>query len=212
MTRRLVSCLATSLALAFTVSLVACSGSGYHYVTSKKTGVFLRVPNDWRVFNRDALAEGLKQSGSSLDEETLFIAGFDSAPKPSIVHVAPLDPGSDHPTGLVRVKQLTGEERDVVSFQALRNLLLPVDQGMQDNKVKLLGRADLAPKAGLRGQRYVYQVLKDEGGSFIVDQTALVDSKTERLFMLAVACEAGCYADNRKTVDKVVTSWTVTKG
>ena len=116
------------------------------------------------------------------------------------------------PTGLVAVKQLSGEERDVVSFQTLRNLLLAVDQGAQDNKVKVLGQADLAPKGGLRGQRYVYQVLKDEGGSFIIDQTALVDSKTERLFMLAVACEAGCYADNRKTVDKVVTSWTVTKG
>src|SRR5206468_3731846 len=32
MTRRLVSCLATSLAVAITVSMVACSGSGYHYV------------------------------------------------------------------------------------------------------------------------------------------------------------------------------------
>ena len=212
MTRRLVAGIATPLGLLIAISMVACTGSGYHYVTSKKTGVFLKVPHDWRVFNRDALNAGLKQNGSSLDEETLFIAGFDSAPNPSVTHVAPLDPGSDHPTGLVRVKQLTGEERDVVSFQALRNLLLPVDQGMQDNKVKLLGRADLAPKGGLRGQRYVYQVAKDDGGSFIVDQTALVDAKTERLFMLAVACESGCYAENRKTVDRVVTSWTVTKG
>jgi hypothetical protein len=212
MARRLVRRSAVVLALVAALAAGACSGSGYHYVTSKKTGVYLRVPSEWRVFNHDALAAGLKQNGSPLDSETLFIAGFDSAPKPSIDRVAPLDPGSDHPTGLVRVKALTGEERDVVSFQALRNLLLPVDQGVQDNKMKLLGHADLAPKGGLRGQRYIYQVVKDDGGSFIVDQTALVDAKTERLFMLAVACETECYANNRKTVDKVVTSWTVTKG
>ena len=212
MARRLIRRSAVAFALVSALAVGACTGSGYHYVTNKKTGVYLKVPHDWRVFDRDALAQGFKQGGGSLDEETLFIAGFDSAPKPSIAHVAPLDPGSDHPTGLVRVKQLTGEERDVVSFQALRNLLLPVDQGLQDNKMKLLGRADLAPKGGLRGQRYIYQVVNDDGGSFIVDQTALVDNKTERLFMLAVACEAQCYASNRKTVDKVVTSWTVTKG
>src|SRR4051794_15713258 len=147
-------------ALGVAVVLVAasCSGSGYHYVTSKKTGVYLKVPNDWEVFDKDDVAAGLKQSGGSLDEQTLFIAAFDSAPKPSISHVAPLDPSSEHPTGLVRVKQLSGEERDLVSFQALRNLLLPVDQGVEEKKVKLLGRADLSPKGGLRGQRLVYEV------------------------------------------------------
>src|SRR5580765_6171345 len=83
-----------AMAAAVTLIAAGCSGSNYHYVTSKKTGVYLRVPNDWQVFNRDAVAAGLKQSGSDLDDQTLFIAAFDSAPKPSIAHVAPLDPGS----------------------------------------------------------------------------------------------------------------------
>src|SRR5438309_607194 len=94
--------------------LSACSGSGYRYVTSKKTGVYLKVPSDWRVFNKNAIVNGLKSTGSVVDEETLFIAAFDGAPKPSVLHAT--DPASTSPTGLVRVKQLTGQERDVVSF------------------------------------------------------------------------------------------------
>jgi len=190
--------------------LGACTGSGYRYVTSRKTGVYLKVPTDWRVFDKSAIVDGLKSNGNVVDDATLFIAAFDGAPKPSVLHAA--DPASAHPTGLVRVKQLTGEERDLVSFQALRNLIFSVDDGIQQDKVKVLGQADLTPSAGLRGQRYVYEVAQDGSASFVVDQTVLVDNATSRLFVLAVTCEATCYQNNRKDIDKVVTSWTVKKG
>src|SRR3954447_6352779 len=190
--------------------LAACTGSGYHYVTSRKTGVYLKVPTDWRVFDKAALVDRLQSNGNVGDDATLFIAAFDGAPKPSVLHAA--DPASAHPTGLVRVKQLTGEERDLVSFQALRNLIFSVDDGIQQDKVKVLGQADLTPSAGLRGQRYVYEVAQDGSASFVVDQTVLVDNATSRLFVLAVTCEATCYQNNRKDIDKVVTSWTVKKG
>lgn len=190
--------------------MAACSGSGYRYVTSKKTGVYLKVPTGWRVFDKNAIVNGLKSNGTVVDDQTLFIAAFDGDRKPSVLHAA--DPASSSPTGLVRVKQLTGEERDVVSFQALRNLIFSVDDGVQQDKVKVLGQADLTPGSGMRGQRYVYQVAQDNGASFVVDQTVLVDNATSRLFVLAVTCEATCYQNNRKDIDKVVTSWTVKKG
>jgi len=190
--------------------LAACTGSGYHYVTSRKTGVYLKVPTDWRVFDKSAIVNGLKSNGSVVDDQTLFIAAFDGAPKPSVLHAA--DPASTHPTGLVRVKQLTADERDLVSFQALRNLIFSVDDGIQQDKVKVLGQADLTPSAGLRGQRYVYEVTQDGSANFVVDQTVLVDNATSRLFVLAVTCESTCYQNNRKDIDKVVTSWTVKKG
>jgi hypothetical protein len=190
--------------------LAACTGSGYHYVTSKKTGLYLKVPTGWRVFDKNAIVNGLKNNGTVVDDQTLFIAAFDGASKPSVLHAA--DPAAASPTGLVRVKQLTGQERDVVSFQALRNLIFSVDDGVQQDKVKVLGQADLTPASGLRGQRYVYEVAQDTGASFVVDQTVLVDNATSRLFVLAVTCEATCYQNNRKDIDKVVTSWTVKKG
>ncbi|MDQ1397638.1 MAG: hypothetical protein QOG64_2897, partial [Acidimicrobiaceae bacterium] len=212
MPRRLLVPVALVVA-ALTVAGTACSGSGYRYVTSRKAGVYFKVPTEWKVFDRNDLSSGLKANGSpGIDDATLFAAGFDSAPKPSISHVTPLDAGADHPTGIARVKLLAPSERDAVSFQSLRNMLLSVDDGEQQSKVKVLGQVDLVPKGGYRGQRIVFEVAREDGSTFVVDQTTMVDQATERLFVLAVACASSCYESNRKVVDKVVTSWTVKKG
>lgn len=213
MPRRLLVPVALAAAV-WMVAAGACSGSGYQYVTSRKAGVYFKVPADWKVFDRNAMSNGLKATGApGLDDTTtLFAAGFDSGPRPSISHVVPLDPGGTHPSGVARVKVLDPSERDTFSFQAMRNMLLDVDAGAQQSKVKLLGQVDLAPKGGYRGQRIVYQVAPDGAATFVVDQTTIVDQGTQRVFVLAVACSSSCYDANRKVVDTVVKSWTVKKG
>ncbi len=43
----------------------------------------------------------------------------------------------------------------------------------------------------------------------IVDQTALVDAGTSRIYYIAVLCSAQCYDRNRSDIGSIVDSWTV---
>ena len=188
----------------------ACGSSGFHYVTNRKTGTYFKVPNGWKVFDQKDVAAGLKAAGEDPNESLLFAAAFDAAPKPALEHFLQLDPPSVQPAGIVQVLALNDTERDVVSLKAMRNLLVNVDNGVAQSQVNVLGQLDLNPQGGLRGQRIVYEVAQSTG-KYIVDQSTLVDEKTQKLWVFAVGCETDCYKSQRKQIDKVVSSWTVKK-
>jgi hypothetical protein len=42
-----------------------------------------------------------------------------------------------------------------------------------------------------------------------IDQTALVDQATSKLYALLVSCSNVCFDDNQGQISKVVDSWTV---
>lgn len=188
----------------------ACGSSGFRYVTNKKTGTYFKVPTGWKVFNQQDVAAGLKAAGAEANDSLLFAAAFDAAPKPALEHFLQLDPPSSQVSGIVQVLALTDSERDVVSLKAMRNLLVNVDSGVAQSQVNVLGQLDLNPPGGLHGQRIVYEVAQ-QNGNYIVDQSTLVDEKTQRLWVFAVGCETNCYKDQRKEIDQVVSSWTVKK-
>ena len=197
-------------ALLFGLLASACSSSNYRYVTNRKTGTYFKVPTGWTVFNQKDVSDGLKAAGSDTTDALLFASAFDAAPKPALEHFLQLDPPSSQPSGIVQVLALTDSERDVVSLKAMRNLLVNVDSGVAQSQVNVLGQLDLNPPGGLHGQRIVYEVTQPTG-KYIVDQSTLVDSKTQELWVFAVGCETNCYKDQRKKIDQVVSSWTVKK-
>jgi len=203
-----------SLALAgLIVSLVAgaCGSSHFRYVTSKKTGTYFKVPAEWKVFDQKTLVDAVKASGGNASPNLLFASAFDASSKPTLTNVFPqADPPPSQPTGIARVFALSDADRDAVSLQALRNMLVDVDGGVSAQKVNVLGLTDLAPPGGLHGQRIIYEVQGDNG-KFIVDQSTLLDDKARQVWVFAVGCQSACYTSQRSKIDKVVSSWTVKK-
>ena len=200
------------VAAALVVALAAggCGSSGFRYVTNRKTGTYFKVPSNWKVFDQKEVAAGLKASGGDANDSLLFASAFDADRKPALAHFLQVDPPSAQPSGMVQVVALTDNERDIVSLKAMRNLLVPVDDGVAQSQVNVLGQIDLNPPGGLRGQRTVYEVAQ-ASGNYVVDQSTLVDDKTQKLWLFAVGCESNCYKAQRKQIDKVVSSWTVKK-
>ncbi|MGH9276548.1 MAG: hypothetical protein ACRD12_00335 [Acidimicrobiales bacterium] len=189
--------------------LGACSGSDYQYVKSSSTNSYFKLPKDWKTYDKDQIVEASGNRLSSRQTQTLrFMIAFDGDPKPSLEHDLQT---ATEPFGLARVRELGDEERDEFSRLALRNEVVPIDQIVSQNvgEVELLAEPkDVTTSDGLAGTRLVYRVTTSDG-SFTVDQTGLVDSKTQLVYFFIIGCESACYDQNKRTISEIADSWTV---
>jgi hypothetical protein len=197
------------IVLAAGLALSACSGSGYTYVKNSETNAFFKVPEDWTLYDEEAVLAGqdLSPQRAQVQSEALrWLMAFDAHPDPSLDHL--LDVESGHPAGFVLVRALNDEERDIVSLGLLRNFIFPVDDLAEQGRAELLEQEDLVLDGGLHGTRLLFNVQPD-GDFLTVNQTGLVDPETRLLYVFAIGCEADCYISNEDLIEEVVSSWTV---
>jgi hypothetical protein len=197
-----------SAALAIGALAAACSSTGYSYVKNSDDRTYFKVPDQWTIFDEDALAAGSDLSPREQEElrESGWTVGFDASPRPSLDHIN--NPRARYPTGVASVNELDFDTSDNVSMAALRNWFVDVDGAVQAGQGEMIEYEPLEPEGGFRGFHMVAEVaLEDRVITF--DQTTLVDQATSKLYHLLVTCEARCYSDNADKIDRVVGSWTV---
>lgn len=176
--------------------------SGFQYVSNRSAGAFVRMPEEWEVFSDREMREALG------DLETLeWGVSFDANPKPSIDRFATLDTESPHPSGIVQVIQLTEGQRSQFSVGALRNVILPVDAGLEDGTVIKMDEQDISPK-GFEGERLWFTFVPD-GSRYRIAQTALVNAELTTVYLFAVGCEQRCFSKYERVIDELVSSWKV---
>jgi len=186
-----------------------CSGSGYKYVKTSTNNAYYKVPEDWKIFDKQQVIASTGAQLSAEEEMGLrYLAIFDADPTPSLDHDLQT---ARYPMGIVRVRSLDVEERDDFSLAKLRNEVIPIDeildQELGDVEV-VLGPHTITQDDGLRGTRIVYTV-DGKMNSFTVDQTGLVDPATNLVYFFIVGCQADCYTDNQTTINEIAESWTV---
>jgi hypothetical protein len=225
----------TSIAAVAVLSLVlvACAEPQYRYVRNTRSKTAFRVPSFWTVFDESALSG--TDSATDTPDGVDWLVGIDGDPAPQLGHIFPNSYATDHPQGVAAVLTLTGQARDEASLADLRNLLIPVDQ-IQDEvgseAIRLLVYDDRLMRDGYRGMHMVVQVKASalagrpapagqEGGAggdepgFLADeyvqlnQISYLDDSTEHAYVLALRCNADCYARNRSDIESAIDSWTV---
>jgi hypothetical protein len=214
------------------VLLAGCSAPRYEYVRNTKAKTAFRIPTDWAVFEESTVSG--TDSTADTPDNIDWLVGIDADPIPSVGNVYPSRFATDHPQGIAAVLNLTGESRDVTSLQALRNLLVPVDQIRDEvgtDAVRILEYDDLVVRDGYRGLHMVVQVQEaaltgdatqgqgtnggEGGASFLseqyvqINQILLVDDTTEHAYVLVLLCSADCYARDRSDIESAIDSWTV---
>ena len=201
-----------ALLLAITGSLAACS-SPFTYVENTDANTFFKVPKEWRLFDENDIFSSnitsLSPQQEAATRRAIWLVAFDANPKPSIRNLLQT---TKYPNGIARVSALPDEARDVFSFQALRNVIFPIDETISQDPqaVEILQIQDLVLKDGFRGSRIIFNIRRGEN-FLTVNQTGLVDSDTRSLYLLVVGCEAHCYVQHQKAIDEIVKSWTVTE-
>jgi hypothetical protein len=200
------------------IALSACStGSGFQYVSSSDRKAFFKVPHNWKFYDKRDI---LVASGQSLSGETnrqvAWLIGFDSDPSPSLDHVIDITVPPEYPVVQARVVELAFQTRDQIALGTLRNVFYPVDELAQSNAAEILSYEDVVTDDGFRGSKMVYDIIVAgvsgivPGNAVIrVNQTAVLDSSSQRLYLFTIRCESHCYEKNKSLIDQIASSWTV---
>jgi hypothetical protein len=202
---------ATALAL---LLLGACAPSK-QYEGSKSDGVFYAVPNGWHRVDSKILAkeESKNASQDALDRLSMvtYQMGFTKAKSISPRDVFMLKP-TDQPVLYVRLRDLFPEERNAISLNTLRNIILPVTDLLDgtinnDRNFQLYDDQEVIEKGG-RGVNLLYS-FDYEGINETVNQVALYSNDQSKIYLFIIRCSTVCYKKNVDEIDKIVKSFTV---
>lgn len=216
-----------SVVAAVMLAAGGCGSPRYQYVTNKKDGAFLRVPNSWNhqempgpaLFGIDARNVSPEMLQGLMSRE--WVVGLDAGARFDATRL--LVPDAALPKGFAQVRHLLPEEANAVSTNDLRNFVLSVDdaQAAQDQAVRadpygarlapsflLLADEVVHKKDGVHGVHLVYQV-KTDAGLVTIDQTSLLDNGQSVLYQLILACSSLCYAQHGAQIGDVAKSFTI---
>jgi hypothetical protein len=213
----------------------ACSKSEFRYVTNSSINTYLKVPREWKQYGHDDLVDAEISAARQANQPSSLIdvlinrqfqwrMAFDGDPAPSVEHTLAL---AEEPVVEVSVRTLDAEEHDQVSLASLRNVIVNYDemkaQAAQDLTAKSVGIAgestnsfrpideeELHYADGVHGVRLRYVLRPNTSSPFYAfDQTTLVDSKAERLYVLLIRSSEAEFLRNNQLFTQIAKSFTV---
>ncbi len=234
MARKRVGRLLVAPLLALAVLAVGCGRSEFRYVSHSATNTYLKVPRDWKAYDGRLLDQleakavefGGEEGPSFVDQafqgDVQWRVAYDGAEDPQPRHVVSY---ADEPVVEVRVRELNEAERDRVNLASLRNIFFPYDQLKAQLEEELseqpleanpatsgsfrpLLERDLTLDNGIRGSRIRFEIR--QGPQFyVIDQTALLDGKTNHVHVLLMRSSEEQFVTHRKLLDEIAESFTV---
>jgi len=210
----------TGALIAAAVTLSACSAAGhYTYVTDSGDSAFFKVPPTWKPVSQDLLAAAQAQLlGSSpagpAGGRLSWSRAYDAAARPSAGHIFA---ATSQPVAYASVQAMSVTQRAGLSFDSMRNLLLPVTTAARQAAKKAgapfsgfqsIGDQVITTHDGIRGVTELFGYVIG-GMPEIFDQTVLTNSATTKLYLLLVQCDQSCFVAHRAQIGTVVRSFTV---
>lgn len=193
------SALATA---AVAAGVLSGCGPTYTYLTSTSSQSYLRVPHSWKVFDQKSIESKTGSSGSFP-----YLAFFDDNPRPSLKD--PLT-ATAKPWGIIRIRNLSGNEQATYSFDSLNNELIQFDQLSQSGQAQVVGNSTLLTHGSYRGVRQEVQI-QDGGKTLLAEEAGYINNGTTKAWALLVGCSATCFNRNHAEINRLVHSWTVGK-
>ena len=203
------------ISLALAISLSACGESSKLYPASKSEGVFFSVPNTWDEISSASLNKYERESAGTEGESRQALVkwqiAYSTNSKLKVSEVFDLTAPKE-PLAFARVRDLEGTEVNSVSYNSLRDVIVPITSLMNGDDpsapdFEILADQEVVEK-GARGVQTIYSFSID-GVKQTINQTALVSNDRTTMYIFVVRCESKCYDKNEKKIDEIVGSFTV---
>jgi hypothetical protein len=197
------------------LSVAGCLAPQYTYVSDNADNAYFKVPPSWHQVNESSLQS--TEGPSTQDGTYLWSEAYDASAAPSVAHIFS---ATSSPVAYASVLSLSSAERNDISFNSMRDLLLPVTQAAR--KAAASAHEDLSGFASVsdqvitdnhdnRGIREIFEYTL-EGSPETFDLTVMTNAATTKLYFLLVQCSEACFADNYQEISNVVNSFTIGGG
>jgi hypothetical protein len=197
------------------ITVAGCVAPQFTYVADSSAKAYFKVPNQWHKISDSSLAAELKHTGFGTGAG-VWDVGYDAAGAPSANHV--LNDAATKPFALALVAPLSQAVSNAMSYNLLRDIVLPVTQARRQLAAKsgfpltgfqLLSDSLVTPGSGVHGVRDIFTYTYPDGKTDTFDQVALTNSDNTMVYLLLVHCQSSCYAKNTNQIDTIMTSFTV---
>lgn len=205
----------TLLGIALVLGLTGCGESSKLYPASKSEGVFFSVPTNWKALSTASLNKYEKEStepeGAARQALVKWQIAYTTNKKLKVPEVFNLTAPSQ-PLVFARVRDLESSEINSVSYNTLRDVIVPVTQIIAGDDpsapdFQILVDQEVVQK-GARGVQTVYSFSIDDKEQTI-NQTSLMSNDRTTMYIFVVRCTTECYAKNKKKIEEIVSSFTV---
>jgi hypothetical protein len=203
------------LGIALVLGLTACGESSKLYPASKSEGVFFSVPTNWKALSTASLNKYEKEStepeGAARQALVKWQIAYTTNKKLKVSEVFNLTAPSQ-PLVFARVRDLESSEINSVSYNTLRDVIVPVTSIINGDDpsapdFQILVDQEVVQK-GARGVQTVYSFSIDDKEQTI-NQTSLMSNDRTTMYIFVVRCTTECYAKNKKKIEEIVSSFTV---
>jgi hypothetical protein len=203
------------LGIALVLGLTGCGESSKLYPASKSEGVFFSVPTNWKALSTASLNKYEKEStepeGAARQALVKWQIAYTTNKKLKVPEVFNLTAPSQ-PLVFARVRDLESSEINSVSYNTLRDVIVPVTQIIAGDdpsapNFQILVDQEVVQK-GARGVQTVYSFSIDDKEQTI-NQTSLMSNDRTTMYIFVVRCTTECYAKNKKKIEEIVSSFTV---
>ena len=195
--------------------LTGCSQPSRYYATNKTDGVYFALPHGWKKISQKELAAqeslstatGAAERAASVHWQEAYVVDSTFDAKRVLSLKTP-----DTPIVYARVRSLLPEEINSVSYNSLRDLVVPLT-GWVNGTVKSPS-LDIAVdeervEKGARGVHSVFTFGNVDGTVQTIDQTSLLSTDHTIIYVLMIRCSSKCYEKNRSALEKIAASFTV---
>jgi hypothetical protein len=187
----------------------------YTYVSDSADNAYFKVPPTWHEVNESSLQSA--EGPSSQDGSYLWSEAYDASAQPSVSHVFS---ATAKPIAYASVISPSAPERNDISFNSMRDLLLPVTsearKAAASNHENLSGFASLSYQVltNSSNDRGIREIFDYDLGTTpeTFDLTVMTNPATTKLYFLLVQCSATCFEANYPEISQVVNSFTVGGG
>ena len=203
------------LGIALVLGLTGCGESSKLYPASKSEGVFFSVPTNWKALSTASLNKYEKEStepeAAARQALVKWQIAYTTNKKLKVSEVFNLTAPSQ-PLVFARVRDLESSEINSVSYNTLRDVIVPVTQIIAGDDpsapdFQILVDQEVVQK-GARGVQTVYSFSIDDKEQTI-NQTSLMSNDRTTMYIFVVRCTTECYAKNKKKIEEIVSSFTV---
>lgn len=204
------------LLISFALLLSGCAESSQKYASNKDVGAYFTVPKKWIKIDGKTLRKtelkGADDAGREKANLVLWQEAYSKLPLQSTKEIFGINP-SNHPIALARIRQLSVEESNGVSFNSLRDLIIPVTklysgESSVVSDFVLLDDEEIVEK-GARGVRTTFSFTPPGSSNETVKQTALISEDRSTLYFFIVRCTTKCFKANAKEIEEISDSFTV---